>query len=406
MSLRYLRSAPVSISRRALTRRTFTSTVNAKRPPNTKNVVTEKLFQSPSKYIQGPSAIKNAPIYLGSLGKTALLTADDIVYKIAGEALTSSLEQAGMKVVYVRFNGEASSAEVARVQDIGAQNKVEYVIALGGGKTIDTAKAVADKLGIPSAVLPTTASTDAPCSALSVLYTPHGEFDRYSFFNKNPTVVLVDTSIVAKAPARFLSAGIGDALATHIEAREVRNAANFGGGLPTLLASAISSKCEEILFKYGKLAYESNKVGAITPALEAVVEANTLLSGLGFESGGLAAAHAIHDGLTALEPTHKMMHGEKVNFGTICQLILSNASVEEMDRYMELMTSVDLPVTLAQLGVTSAKDEELRHVAELACAPNETIWNLDYVINVDVVFNAIKGADAAGRSFLFKKGLL
>ncbi|KAK0421528.1 glycerol dehydrogenase [Armillaria borealis] len=377
MSLRYLRSTPISISGRAFARRTFTST----------NVVTEKLFQSPSKYIQGPSAIKNAPIYLGSLGKTALLTADDVVYKIAGAALTSSLEQAGMKVIYVRFNGEASSAEVARVQDIGAQNKVEYVIALGGGKTIDTAKAVADKLGIPSAVLPTTASTDAPCSALSVLYTPHGEFDRYSFFNKNPTVVLVDTSIVAKAPARFLSAGIGDALATHIEAREVRNAANFGGGLPTLLASAISSKCEEILFK-------------------PVVEANTLLSGLGFESGGLAAAHAIHDGLTALEPTHKMMHGEKVNFGTICQLLLSNASMEEMDRYMELMTSVDLPITLAQLGVTSATDEELRHVAELACAPNETIWNLDYVINVDVVFNAIKGADAAGRSFLLKKGLL
>ncbi len=95
-----------------------------------------------------------------------------------------------------------------------------------------------------------------------------------------------------------------------------------------------------------------------------------------------------------------------VNFGTICQLLLSNASIEEMDRYMELMTSVDLPITLTQLGVMSATDEELRHVAELACAPNETIWNLDYVINVDVVFNAIKGADAAGRNFLLKKGLL
>ncbi len=82
MSLRYLRSTPISISRRAFAKRTFTSTVLARCPPNTKNVVTEKLFQSPSKYIQGPSAIKNAPIYLGSLGKTALLTADDVVYKI------------------------------------------------------------------------------------------------------------------------------------------------------------------------------------------------------------------------------------------------------------------------------------------------------------------------------------
>ncbi|KAF8880124.1 glycerol dehydrogenase, partial [Mucidula mucida] len=369
------------------------------------NTVTEKLFQSPSKYIQGPAAIKNAPKYLGQLGNTALLIADDNVYKIAGTALTQSLESAGLKVAYVRFNGEASADEIARVRDVGTQNKVDYVIALGGGKTIDTAKAVADKLNVPSAVLPTTASTDAPCSALSVIYTPHGEFDSYSFFNKNPTVVLVDTSIVAKAPARFLSAGIGDALATHVEAREVRTATNFGGGLPTLLAGAISAKCEEILFKYGKLAYEHNKVGAITPALEAVVEANTLLSGLGFESGGLAAAHAIHDGLTALEPTHKMMHGEKVNFGTVCQLILSNSSAEEMDKYMELMVSVDLPITLKQLGVTDVTPEELRHVAELACSGNETIWNLPYVINIDLVYNAIVGADAAGHDFLRRKGI-
>ncbi|KAF9013809.1 glycerol dehydrogenase [Hymenopellis radicata] len=374
-----------------------------------KNTVTEKLFQSPSKYIQGPNAIKNAPKYLGQLGKTALLTADDNVYKIgSGHCPYPVLESAGLNVVYVQFNGEASADEIARVRDIGTQNKFPrstMLFALGGGKTIDTAKAVADKLNVPSAVLPTTASTDAPCSALSVIYTPHGEFESYSFFNKNPTVVLVDTSIVAKAPARFLSAGIGDALATHVEAREVRAATNFGGGLPTLLAGAISAKCEEILFKYGKLAYEHNKVGAITPALEAVVEANTLLSGLGFESGGLAAAHAIHDGLTALEPTHKMMHGEKVNFGTVCQLILSNSSAEEMDKYMELMVSVDLPITLKQLGVTDATPEELRHVAELACSENETIWNLPYVINVDLVYNAIVGADAAGHNFLRRKGI-
>ncbi|KAK0192365.1 glycerol dehydrogenase [Armillaria mellea] len=375
-------------------------------PPLTKNTVTEKLFQSPSKYIQGPSAIKNAPLYLGRLGKTVLLIADELVYTIAGTPLTTALEEAKMTVLYAKFNGEASIQEVARVQEIGAQGKAEFVIALGGGKTIDTAKAVADKLGVPSAVLPTTASTDAPCSALSVLYTPNGEFDQYSFFHANPTVVLVDTSIVANAPARFLSAGMGDALATHVEARETRNSTNFGGGLPTLVSSAITSKCEEILFKYGKLAYEANKVGVITPALEAVVEANTLLSGLGFESGGLAAAHAIHNGLTALEGTHHLMHGEKVNFGTICQLILSNVSQEEMDRYLEFMISVDLPITLKQLGAKDATDEQLRKVAELSCSENETIWNLDRVINVDVVFYAIKGADATGRSFLKKKGLL
>lgn len=166
---------------------------------------------------------------------------------------------------------------------------------MGGGKTIDTAKAVASELNVRVAILPTTASTDAPCSALSVIYTPNGEFERYTFFNANPDVVLVDTSIVAKAPARFLAAGIGDALATNIEAKLCKTSPNFFGGLQTEVAAAIGNKCEEVLLKYGKQAYEANKAGVVTPALEAVVEANTLMSGLGFESGGLAAAHAVSD---------------------------------------------------------------------------------------------------------------
>ena len=278
--------------------------------PNPKHL-TERIFQSPSKYIQGPNAIKNAGQYLKGLGNAPLLAVDAFVYKIgeyrshgnraypltygfvAGESLIQALKDDKFNVTHVTFGGEASAQEVTRLVDIGREKKVDFVIGLGGGKTIDTAKAVADQLGVQVAILPTTASTDAPCSALSVLYTPHGEFDKYTFFAKNPTIVLVDTGIAARAPARFLAAGIGDALATNVEARRSKTSPNFGGLLPTEVSDAICRKCEEILFKYGKQAYEANKVGACTPAVEAVVEANTLCSGLGFESGGLAAAHAV-----------------------------------------------------------------------------------------------------------------
>ncbi|KDQ64094.1 hypothetical protein JAAARDRAFT_118935 [Jaapia argillacea MUCL 33604] len=364
------------------------------------NKVQEKVFQSPSKYIQGPSAIKNAARYLSKMGKSPLLIVDNFVYGLAGKALIDALESHDIHVTHGKFGGEASAEEVSGLTRLGKESKVDFIIALGGGKTIDTAKATADALSIDVAVLPTMASTDAPCSALSVLYRPSGEFDRYAFFNKNPALVMVDTSIVIKAPARYLAAGIGDALATNVEARRCMNSLNFGGGQPTNVSAAICQKCEEILFKYGKMAYESNKAGAITPAFEAVVEANTLLSGLGFESGGLAAAHAIHDGFTAIHEVHSLMHGEKVNFGTICQLLLDNTPLEEVDRYLTLMRSVDLPITFAQLGAPNVTEEQLRKVAELACRPEETIWNLDIVINEDVVYNVLKAADAVGRDFM------
>ncbi|MHC9413504.1 glycerol dehydrogenase, partial [Clostridium perfringens] len=68
----------------------------------------------------------------------------------------------------------------------------------------------------------------------------------------------------------------------------------------------------------------------VTKSLENIVETNILLSGLGFESGGVAAAHAIHDGLTILAGTHGYFHGEKVAFGKIAQLVLENAPKEEL----------------------------------------------------------------------------
>ncbi|KAL4244848.1 iron-containing alcohol dehydrogenase family protein [Abortiporus biennis] len=371
--------------------------------PNPKQV-TEKLFQSPQKYIQGPSAIQNAARYLETLGKKPLLTCDAFVHGIAGKPLIEALQSHTFNVTHVEFGGEASSQEVGRLSDIGRKEGNDFIIGLGGGKTIDCAKAVASELSLPVAILPTTASTDAPCSALSVLYTPNGEFDRYTFFNTNPSIVLVDTSVIAKAPPRFLAAGMGDAIATNVEARLCKHSPNFGGGLPTEVSVAIGQKCEEILFQYGRQAYEANKAQVVTPALEAVIEANTLLSGLGFESGGLAAAHAIHNGFTAIESLHVLLHGEKVAFGTVAQLVLIGTPTETLDKYISFMLSVDLPVTFALLGIPDVTDEQLRKVAKLAIAPGETIWNMEGVITEDSVFWAIKGADAAGRDFIARTG--
>ena len=127
--------------------------------------------------------------------------------------------------------------------------------------------------------------------------------------------------------------------------------------------------------------------------MEKIIEANTLLSGIGFESAGLAGAHAIHNGLTVLEGCHGMYHGEKVAFGTITQLVLENVDEEELEEVIFFCIDVGLPVTFEELGIGNVTDEELRKVALTATAEGDTIHNLPSPVTVDSVVAALKAAD-------------
>lgn len=355
---------------------------------------------SPAKYVQGKGLLEDAS-HIQAMGKKPLLLCDDIVWNIVGAKLKATLEAADLEVLRVPFNGEASEEEISRVSKIGRQEEVDVVLALGGGKAIDAGKGISDVLGIPIVVIPTIASTDAPTSALSVIYSPEGSFEKYLFYQKNPDLVLVDTRVIAQAPSHLLASGIGDALATWVELRAVTEAygTTMAGGVPSLAALAIAKKCEETLFEYGLQAMAANEVKVVTPAFDAVVEANTLLSGLGFESGGLAAAHAIHNGFTALEgPVHEKSHGEKVAYGTLTQLFLENRPKEEIDRYIAFYQALNLPTTLAELNLGDADEETLLKIGRQATIEGETIHQMAFEVTAQDIADALRAADVYVRS--------
>lgn len=359
-------------------------------------MITTSIF--PGRYVQGYDALKHLGEESVRFGSKALLLADPLVYeKILPELLPVFDGKVAVQVE--KFGGECSDEEIERLQVVGKTFGAEVVIGIGGGKTLDTAKAVAYFLKLPVMIAPTIASTDAPCSALSVIYTPDGQFKRYLFLPANPNVVLVDTRIIVGAPARFLVSGMGDALATWFEAEScrIKRAPNMTGRLGSMTAYALARLCYETLLDYGVQAVTANRAGVVTDAFEKVVEANTLLSGLGFESGGLAAAHAIHNGLTALEPTHHYFHGEKVAIGTLASLFLTGKSPDMIDEVFTFCEAVGLPTTLAEIGLAEVSDEDLMRAAEKACAPGETIYNELGEITPQAVFMALKAADAEGR---------
>ena len=162
---------------------------------------------------------------------------------------------------------------------------------------------------------------------------------------------------------------------------------------------SLARLCYETLLADGlkaKLAVERH---VCTTAVENVIEANTYLSGVGFESGGLAGAHAIHNGLTAIPETHSLYHGEKVAFGTLVQLVLENAPLEELEEVLEFCTEVGLPTTLADLGVENPTQEQLMEVAKLACADADTLHNMPFPVDADSVYAAILAADELGKYY-------
>ena len=361
-----------------------------------------KILISPGKYVQGAGEMKKLYDYAKVYGKKALVLITASGYRRIGKLVESSFAGQDFELVFDYFNGECSKNEINRLIAIADEKGCDMVIGIGGGKTLDTSKAVAYYRKTPVLICPTIASTDAPCSALSVIYTDDGVFEEYLFLPANPNMVLMDTDIITASPARLTISGIGDALATYFEARAVmaKDAGTCAGGKVTCAAMALAKLCFDTLMEEGIKAKIALEAGACTEAVEKVIEANTLLSGIGFESGGLAGAHAIHNGLTVLPECHHIYHGEKVAFGTLTQLVLENVDVEELERIIVFCIELGLPVTFKELGITEVTDEKLMAVATAACAEGDTLHNMPFEVTPEKVCNALKAADAYGRYFL------
>lgn len=309
-----------------------------------------KIICSPGEYIQGKGEMKRLADYYESADRKGLFLVRG-AYMIVDsffsteqykKQITEGFQKKNIPFSFNVFGGECCMKEIEKHKN--NMDKYDMVIGIGGGKTLDTAKAV---------------------------------------------------SFYAHMPVRFLVAGIGDALATCYEAEacEQSGIVTMAGGQSTRAAIALSQLCREILFEDGlkaKIAVEEN---VSSKAVENIVEANTYLSGVGFESSGLAAAHAIHNGMTKLKETHSLLHGEKVAFGAIVQVILENHPFEEIVKLISFCKSLGLPTTFKDLNLSDVSDEALMSAAQASCDKDDTMGNMPFTVTPEDVFAAMKTAN-------------
>jgi len=335
------------------------------------------------------------------MGGPVLVVMGGFAYQHLKGIIEESFSGSARSLVFEKFGGECTRKEIDRIRAICSKHNCTVVVGIGGGKALDTAKGVAYYEGVPMVSVPTIASTDAPTSAIAVTYTEDHVFDGNIILPKNPDLVLVDTDIITRAPVRFLVAGMGDALSTYFEARA--NAAsdhdNFAGGKSTCTSLALAELCYKILIRDGLNAKRAAENRVCSRDLENIIEANIYLSGIGFESNGIACAHSVYNAFTQLPSCRHMYHGELVAFGTLVQLVLEKRSEAELEEVLRFCTSVGLPVTFAGISTRDLTRDELMSVAVAACGPDNFMDSMPFAVTPEMMAEALIAADARGKKY-------
>jgi glycerol dehydrogenase len=354
-----------------------------------------RILISPNTYVQGEGVIEEAGAYLTKWCESPFIVGGSTALSVVEEPLRTSLKKEGLTISgMVSDVKRCTEKKVFSIIEDVKTGRADLIIGVGGGAAVDAAKAAAYKLNLAVATIPTVASTNADCSAVSVIYDENGRYTGRIRSHANPVVVLVDTRVLASAPPQYLVSGMGDALSCRFEAEACARSGskNHAGGyqLDTLLT--IVNLCYDTLMSKGLQALSDVKEKRVTPYVESVIEAIKFQSTLGFESGGNAAAHAIHNGFTRASEV-KGSHGEIVAFSVIAQLFLEDKSLALIELIAQWCHNLGLPTTLSELSVS---DNCVEAVSEETCSPGSSIKNEPFPVVPHDVSTAIRAADRLG----------
>lgn len=326
-----------------------------------------RAFAGPLRYVQGPGALDELGGLVAAYGPRPVVVTDPFVRELLGPRVEEILSAAGLRPEVRELPGEITAMaayEIAgTVKDVGAG----VVIGLGGGKALDAGKAVSLLLGVPVVTVPTIASNDSPTSKAVAMYDDQHRMASVDQLPANPHAVVVDTALIAAAPVHFLRAGVGDAVSKTFEAAAC--AAGTGvttlGTRPLRIGAAIAAAAYATLRQHAVPGLAACARGEVTDDLEAVVEAVVLLSGMGFENGGLSLAHSLTRGLMRARGASSALHGQHVAWATLVQRVAEFAPDDEVEDLRGFLRQVGLPVTLPELGMDAPTNDEIREIARV-----------------------------------------
>ncbi|MBP3655213.1 MAG: iron-containing alcohol dehydrogenase [Clostridia bacterium] len=318
-------------------------------------------------------------------------------------ALRESLSQDGAPrlLAELPYSGACTFAAMERLAKALAPLHPDFLVGMGGGKAIDTAKGVADALGIPLVSMPTLVSNCAPITALSVVYREDGPFDQFRFYDAPPAMTIIDLCIAANAPAAYFRAGMGDTLAKHLESSFSARGDVLGEEMDHMsqIAIALSSTCYGPILQYGEQAMEEVRACTAGSAMEicarSIIISAGLVSLMANDQYNCALAHAVCYGLQLFPHVEEhRLHGDLVAYGALVQLMV-DGQTEKAQELRQFLVSIGTDVTLRQIGVPldrSALDDTL---TEATTGPD--MAHIPYPITKDMVYDAMAAVEAMSR---------
>ena len=304
-------------------------------------------------YTVGEDAYAAIADICASYGKTAAVIGGNNALSAAMDGIREGCGDTITIADVIWYGGEASRENIDMLMANEVVRTADMIFGVGGGKAMDAVKVVAQTLKKPFFTFPTIASTCAACTSLGIIYYPSGELREYSFSKVPANHVFISTQVIAKAPSKYIWAGIGDTLAKYYEctvsARGMELAHSDAMGRALCVLSA------EPLVKYGHQAIADCEAGTASFAVQQTALGIIISTGfvsnlvdIGFNTG---LAHAVYNGLTVLPETEHHLHGEVVAYGVMV-LLTCDEQFAERDRIFDFNTGMKLPVCLADIGLT------------------------------------------------------
>lgn len=347
---------------------------------------------APASVLRGENAITHAGNAIGRFGKSPLIVGGKNSLDIIKPLLEPVLTQQQLPYHQISYNPDCCETSIETLRHAVQNHQADFIIGIGGGKALDSAKLLAHQTQLPIITIPTSGATCAAWTALSNIYSPEGAFLYDVSLAKCPDLLILDYTLIQTASPRTLIAGIGDAIAKWYEA-----SVSSGHSEKTLLIAAVQQAriLRDILFQKSTIALQEPGSETWRDVVDATVLLAGVIGGIGGAQCRTVAAHAVHNGLTHLKASHGTLHGEKVAFGILVQLRLeemiqgNQLAASARQQLLKFYSEIGLPQTLADLGLGNITLTELRQAAEISCNPNSDIHRLPFTVDPEQLMAAM-----------------